>query len=336
MIELGRDNLVFSFPEVHPDAQLNIGFQRTLRIPDDDKDYPLPPGLGRFPLRHVDDFAERLPRKWTEHGGVMLPMHQAEAMWVHFSTTEVDDRAEYPFAIKIATGKVNAVTGQSWTNGLARQPQDYMVAPKQPWIDGYCVEKGIIRQFVAMPLGEGYTAEEQITAHAEHGGVQIWVCPMKRKVFERRFRRRRVRVQVDALFATCADEVMGLAAGGKMKQEIYTDPYDFDDWDQAHNSRSFVHICNSIAWRAITAQPPPTTPPTAKQYTDAGMPWFDYYDESAVALDPEEALERIKSVKALGQEKQSMSLLENESVSGEDVIHVGPDRRQRTVREGKF
>ena len=112
MIELRHDNLVLSFPEVHPDAELSIDFQRTLRIPDDDKDYPLPPGLGRFPLRHVDDFAESLPPEWAEHGGIMLPMHQAEAMWLHFSTDDVDDRAKYPFAIKIAAGKINAITGQ--------------------------------------------------------------------------------------------------------------------------------------------------------------------------------------------------------------------------------
>ena len=59
--------------------------------------------------------------------------------------------------------------------------------PKQPWLDGFCVEKGIIRQFVAMPLGEGYTAEEQITGEAEHGGLQIEIFPMKREVFERRY-----------------------------------------------------------------------------------------------------------------------------------------------------
>ena len=41
MIELKHDSLMFSFPEVHPEAKLTINFQRTLRIPDDGKDYPL-------------------------------------------------------------------------------------------------------------------------------------------------------------------------------------------------------------------------------------------------------------------------------------------------------
>ena len=43
MIELQKDSLVFRFPDVHSHAVLRIGFQRTLRIPDDEKKYPLPP-----------------------------------------------------------------------------------------------------------------------------------------------------------------------------------------------------------------------------------------------------------------------------------------------------
>jgi len=178
MIELSHNELVFRFPEVHPKARLSIDLQRTLRIPDDGKVHYLPPGLGSFPLRHVDDFADRIPAKWRQHGGVMLPMYQSEAMWVYFHSVEIKGHwVQYPFAVKIAAGKIDAVTGQDWTNGLHEDPQDYLVVPEQPWLDGFCVEKGIIRQFVAMPLGAGYTAEEQITGAAEHGGVQIAVFP---------------------------------------------------------------------------------------------------------------------------------------------------------------
>ena len=86
MIELKRDDLIFTFPDIHKDAQLKITFQRTLRIPDDDKVYPLPPGLGSFPLRHVDDFAKTVPKQWIQHGGVMMPMYQSEALWINFSS----------------------------------------------------------------------------------------------------------------------------------------------------------------------------------------------------------------------------------------------------------
>ena len=136
MIELRREKLAMSFPEVHAKATLSLDFQRTLRIPDDGRDYPLPPGLGSFPLRHVDDYDEaRLPELWKQHGGIMLPMYQSEALWLNLDS-------DYPFAVKVATGKINAITGEAWCDGIHRDPQDYMVTPKQPWLDGYCVEKG--------------------------------------------------------------------------------------------------------------------------------------------------------------------------------------------------
>ena len=53
MIKLTNDRLAFLFPETHPRAHLEVTFQRTLRIPDDGKTYPLPPGLGAFPVRRL-------------------------------------------------------------------------------------------------------------------------------------------------------------------------------------------------------------------------------------------------------------------------------------------
>src|SRR5712691_6365782 len=168
MIELKSDKLVVSFPEISLQPTLTIDFQRTLRIPDDGKNYPLPPGLGSFPLRHIDDYLSRVPDKWLQRGGVLLPMWQAEALWLNFTSRYFTDRrTAFPFAVKVATGKISALTGETWQRGLSRNPQNYLVVPNQPWIDGYCVEKGIIRQFVAMPLGGGYSVEEQLTGEAE-------------------------------------------------------------------------------------------------------------------------------------------------------------------------
>lgn len=87
MITLEGNNLTFRFPEVHESAKSIIQFHRTLRIPDDGKHYPLPPGLGTFPLRHVEDFADRVPEGWRERVGVMMPLYQAEAMWISFDAS---------------------------------------------------------------------------------------------------------------------------------------------------------------------------------------------------------------------------------------------------------
>ena len=81
MFTLEKDRLILRAPEVHDEAQCQVDFQRTLRIPDDNREYPLPPGLGNFPLNHVDDYSGKVPDSWITHGGVFLPMYQAEALW---------------------------------------------------------------------------------------------------------------------------------------------------------------------------------------------------------------------------------------------------------------
>ncbi len=385
-LELNQDSLVFSFPDVHPDAKLTITFMRTLRIPDDDKTYPLPPGLGAFPVRHVDDFKDRIPAKWKDHGGVMIPLFQSEAMWLNFSCGYVQAQGPYPFAIKVATGKRSAITGDEWASEL--REKDYCVAPKQRWLDGYVIADDTVRQFIAAPLGMGFTAEEQITGKADHGGIQIEVLPMKREVFDRRFPKRPPRqygggilrtaslgfdgtkgggaqeigetdfyspqLSTDSLslesasFDYCArgDDApmpcsatarpdMGLAPGGRMIQEVYADPYDFADWETSEHGRCFVHLSNSLAWRAITKHDPPTAPRTAADYTRAGLPWFELYDDGP-ALKGTETNKGLKSVMELGFQKGFSILAENETVSfrSDQIVKLG--RKKGEVRDGKW
>src|ERR671922_971560 len=98
-----------------------VSFQRTLRIPDDNRAYPLPPGLGRFPMEHVEDHAARLPAHWAGHGGVLLPMYQAEALWISFGGG--GRRGGYSFAGKIAARQINALTGEGGSDGVNAAPQ---------------------------------------------------------------------------------------------------------------------------------------------------------------------------------------------------------------------
>ena len=345
MIELKHNQLKFSFPEVHPQAELTIEFQRTLRIPDDENTYPLPPGLGQFPVQHVDDFASNVPSSWLQRGGVMLPMYQSEAMWLNFDSRTINGHmAPYPFAIKIATGKQCAVSGQTWIDGLQADPQNYMVAPEQPWLDGYVVEKGMIRQVVAMPLGAGYTAEEQLTGKAEHGGLQISVVPMKREAFELRFPKQEWKgdeclrsycLAGDTEISLCKAE-MGLAPGGRMQQEIYDDSFDFGDWQQTASSRCFVHLCNSMVWQGITGSHPPNPAPTSRQYAKSGLPWFAYYDDNAKAVDGSAKLAKLKSVAEISNEKGDVALPENESVTPDNLVVYRKGLGREQVREGSF
>ena len=329
MISLENETLTLRFPDVHARATCRIAFQRTLRIPDDNREYPLPPGLGKFPLRHVDDYADGLPATWQTHGGVFMPMHQSEAMWISFRTS-------YPMALKVAAGKVNAVTGEAWSRDLVADPQDYLVVPSQPWLDGFCVAKGTIRQFVAMPLGQGFTAEEQLTGQAEHGGLQIVAYPMKASVYKELFGRRYAAQSpappegtvCDAASTTSVKE-MGLAPGGLMRQETYQDHYGIDAWDASTSSRCFVHLLNSLQFLSVTGAPAPTMPPTAKDYSDAGLPWFDHYGGDKTALDGAEKLAGLRSVAAKSWQ-QGTPLAGNDPAQPQVVKTVG---ERRLVRE---
>ena len=292
VVELNHDGLAFRFPEVHEDARFNLAFQRTLRIPDNAREHFLPPGLGRFPLELVDDYADRVPEAWREHGGVFLPMYQAEAMWINF-------RGAYPMVVKVAAGKINALTGEEWSEGLCEDPQDYLVVPDQPWLDGFSVKRGLIRQFVAMRLGEGYTAEEQLTGEARHGGVQITVYPMKASEYEKRNHGEDGIGYAGPVYCMAPDDAvmeMGLAPGGLMRQEIYSDDYGFDVWDTTAGASCYVHIVNSLQYFSVCGISPPHRPPTAEEYAEAGLPWFDYYNADLEALAGAENLAGLDSV----------------------------------------
>ena len=339
MIELAENQLRFSFPDLHTKAECKIEFQRTLRIPDDNRSYSLPPGLGRFALNHVDDYAEKLPPHWKQHGGVFLPIYQSEALWINFAGW-----GDYPCAVKIAAGKINAVSGKAWSSELSDDPQDYVVSTSQPWLDGFNVAEGLIRQFVAMPLGEGFTAEEQITDKAEHGGIQLIVYPMKREIYREKIEKPRLEREKEMeddlmdgprfMRSECCyvAEEQGLAPGGLMKQKIHEDEYGIDAWDQTISSRCFIHLANSAQYQQITGHLPPEKPPTAQEYTNAGLPWFDYYSD-AKALQGSDTLGKLSSAAAKMVEKGKGIMPGNDPVAPTNIKVI---KESGAVREGQF
>ena len=58
---------------VHIGRHFNVNFQRTLRIPDDGIEYPLPPGLGSFPVFSTATYADQVPRSWLKNDSVFIP-----------------------------------------------------------------------------------------------------------------------------------------------------------------------------------------------------------------------------------------------------------------------
>jgi hypothetical protein len=290
----------------------SVSFQRTLRIPDDGNTYPLPPGLGKFPVCRVEDFADRVPEAWNEHGGVFIPMYQREAMWLSFEGADWR-----PNAVKVAIGKVDAISGKTLNGGLNRTPkhQNYVVCPDQPWLDGINAGNGYIRQFVAMPLGMGYTVEGQVTGKEEFGGIQIVAFAPKPGKFPDEPPMVRYALSAPIMYSQqpCTYD-MGLGAGGKMRQKIYPDDYGVDTWDQKNFGRIYVHIVNSMMYREITGIEPPPTPVTSKSYTQCGLPWFDLYDEDKGDLQPSDDLAKIKSIKEMDAGKGFLPQQDDTSV----------------------
>ncbi|SFD96592.1 hypothetical protein SAMN04487869_101416 [Marinobacter sp. DSM 26671] len=330
MIELKNSQLVFRFPQVHARAVGRIDFIKTLRVPDDGRNYPLPAGFGRFHVEHLEDHAERVPAYWLKRGGAILPMYQSEALWIKLS-------GGYPMAVKIATGKINAVTGEAWTNTLNDNPQDYIVLSEQPWLDGYAVERGTVRQFVASQLGKGDTVEEQVTGKAEFGGIQIMAFPMKAHIYKEHFERpaeiRENYLDIPAFCRSASGRIdsMGIAPGGRISQEIYDDDYGLDAWDLSAGVRCFIHTVNSESWRKLTGQIMPDKPITAREYNEAGVPWFGYYAVDKTALPGSRLL---KSLKGLRQKPSTSEITQiGESLSLAPRVDLSKHGR---VTDGTF
>ncbi|MFJ4848186.1 hypothetical protein [Streptomyces sp. NPDC088733] len=300
---------------------VTVRFMRTLRLPETGT-HPLPPGLGTFPLRRVADFPDRAPEQWLARGGVMLPVYQREAMWLSFS-------AAAPAALQVGVGKVCAVSGAPWSDRLTQNPQNYVVLPRQPWLDGINSGSGTIRQFVAVPLGLGATVEGQVTGEEVWGGVQLQVFELReeRLAAWQAEQRRGSGVPRPAFggyggpagaapmpMAPMAAPApgaapsartrgparsapaMGLGAGGRMRQEVYRDDRKPSHWRDEPSGRIFVHLTTAPEWRRITGEAPPPSPVNRAAYTAAGLPWFDYYDADAEDLAAPETLGQVKPV----------------------------------------
>ncbi|HBJ86757.1 MAG TPA: hypothetical protein DDZ88_23455 [Verrucomicrobiales bacterium] len=166
--------IVISDSTVTIGRHTSISFVRTLRIPEDGKTYPLPAGFGRLPIYRVADYANKVPAKWLEDGGFFIPLYQREALYLEFGGADWR-----PTILKVAVGRVNAVTGKPFDEQIRRFSQDYVVIPDQQWLDGINKGNGVVGQFVAMPLGKGYTVEEQVTDEAKHGGFQLMAYDSK-------------------------------------------------------------------------------------------------------------------------------------------------------------
>ena len=86
----------------------------------------------------------------------------------------------------------------------------------------------------------------------------------------------------------------------------------------------FVHNLNSSQWLAVTGKPVPGEPPSAAEYSAAGLPWFEYYDEKRAALGGAAPLANLDSVAAKTVKLGARPLADNDAVQPQKVLPLGP------------
>ncbi|MCH5642267.1 hypothetical protein [Gordonia sp. ABSL49_1] len=299
------DALVFTFPEVHEDAILRITFERTLRVPDDDTTYGLPPSLGEFPV-YLDPRARES----------VIPMWQSEAMWMNFSTD-----SGYPFLVKIGVGGLNAITGEPFRPEIDSADDDYVEIPTQPWLDGFYADPTTVRQFVAMPLGGGYSVAEQLTGE-DDGTIRFVVAPLRADKWAQRPRFQYMS-EICGSVPDASTDGMGLGAGGSIIQSIATPIEPTENWDTSSPASAVLRIVNTVAWQEITDTQPPHEPLTIEQYRQYNYPWFQWYDDS-LARQGDSPFNKAKTVKQVGEDNDEQSLPDNTSFAPPTPIVLGP------------
>lgn len=281
--------LSFSFKNNGYEDGLDIRFDKILRVPDGETLNARPVSWERFPLELVDDHKTRIPAEMSKRGGVMLPLYPFEALAISCSGGH-----PLPFAVKIGAGKINVLSGEAWTENLQASQQDYIVIDGYADLDGFYVDRGLCRQFVAVPLGHGASAEEQVTGTGGVGGIQIAVYPMRAELAVTKLEEHRRRWPESQFGGH--EMRMGLGMSGRLDQKLFTDPFGITTWDHQSRLRCFVHLVASENWPDLTGKRAPYSPITARHYQVAKLPLAPTYRHYRISRAGSKLLNGLKTV----------------------------------------
>jgi hypothetical protein len=268
---------------------MTVAVHRTVRVPEGESaPARLPPSLGIMELHSVGDYREHCPKSW-EDNAVFVVMHDVEACWLSFSQGTVN-------AAIIGAGGVNALTGEDLTAKLAKD--NYLVAPPQPWLDGWKDKSGSVYQFVATSYegGTGKTVAEQlIGTKSKSGGIGIAVfepkdrskvMPMPRPggtwLGSDQEQKTSGGIVLEACSFGFSNDTkgtmrgasrgfgeLGVGKGGKIEQKVYPDPHGLEVWKTEPTAVRAIYIVNAKAWAEITGKPVPPSPVTSSGYKGA-------------------------------------------------------------------
>ena len=312
----GQARFEISFPETHPDASLMVSLERTVRVPDDGKTYPLPPSLGSFPAKRLKVSMRCRDENRCPHDNEawLVPMLQSEAMWINF-----ESRRGYPFRIRILAGRIDAVSGETVAlehdgtppDEFPEQPQGFVEIPIQQWLDGFRIAPGIVRQLVAEPLGKGRTAEEQLSDEPAIGGLWIGVRAYRAEPWEQIQTQLKRDIEKGIVFDLMSQmdskDSMGLAPGGAIVQQILKPVLETGDF-QNRTEWFRIDLVSSLGWVERTGRVPPQAPPDADVYTALGLPWFTYWDRENAALAGDSPFSALRTLAEWNGEDETVTI----------------------------
>jgi hypothetical protein len=282
-VDLAEDALSFG-------GGVRISFHRTLRVPETDKDYPLPPTFGRFPVVELESDGGQ--REFA------IPVRRREALWIAFEGPD-----SCPSAVKIGVGTVNAIDGEPWETGLRDDPQNYIVSATQYWLDGINAGDNFVRQFVAIAFGEGLTIEEQ-AARVLQGTIRLEVFAAK----PGRIAAAPSQEPLEPVYGPAEEVPFGLGAGGRIQQKIHSDPYGLDTWDLTSPTLAVVRLLDAASFQSLSGRAAPPSPIDAATYARLGLPWFKRYEEQAADVQPAEIFRHIRTVSSSENESDLEAL----------------------------
>ena len=298
-------------------GSLEITLHRTVRVAEGRAPSNLPPSLGRMRTYNVKDYRKNCPEAW-EDDAVFVAIHETEALWLSLRATEG------PVALLVGAGCINAVTGEKL--GTKLEKDNYLVAPPQPWLDGWKSEDGTVYQFVSTVYkgGEGNTVGEQlIGAESKTGGIGIAVFePKDRSKMETSsypsekwgndpyggtsyYSLDSIECCTPTMMLCCCDapvvrsrsmKEMGVGKGGKIIQKIYPDPYGLEAWQESPSAVSAIYLVDAETAAEITGEA--VNKPVATE--DYNGLWYGLDDAKKADVAGSAKFTGLKSVFAAG------------------------------------
>ncbi|KAJ3545748.1 hypothetical protein NMY22_g2314 [Coprinellus aureogranulatus] len=113
---------------------------------------------------------------------------------------------------------------------------------------------------------------------------------------------------------------LGIAAGGRIKQNIYRDSGSVRDYNEQIGRRVHIHIVTPEFWEDLTGVLPPITPITRGLYESQGIPWFKLFDDYVDSIaETSEALASVLPVSELDKIRSDSAVNAQDSVVNPDA-----------------